>query len=389
MIYSWSVSAWGQTGSCSWLCVFRVTEPDGTRRLSSGKQGLGLRSVGNIRWRILKGGVAAFFVVWPFGRISTFGNCQALTDVAIETLPVSTSQCLHDLQWGHAPVAVVLVFISGARGVWIFINGLLHIWILVRWVKVRPPPVHLKDLQDLQQGLLWPTLVMMKCSVLKVCSRVVGHTCLMSVNTTTNSFEVHGVVGSRTHNLVHQSASWLFNITVQSFFSLNVTANKFSEVHCCIRWLLLCSHFHLFDAEEQKCRAEKQMMNLRSPQRCFHSAAASPGHPSNLCRNKLLLHISPSSDWLPRSPCLHPLFPFHPKAPWFVPTLPLPPLVSSTSLGRSTPPFLRPSLPLPPPTLSAAGWKTQSFIHLFPPPFLCSLFILVNITLPVGTLRGS
>lgn len=201
--------------------------------------------------------------------------------------------------------------------------------------------------------------------------------------------------GSRTRNLVHQSASWLFNITIQSFFSLNVTANKFSGVHCCIRWLLLCSHFHLFDAEEQKCRAEKQMMNLRSPQRCFHSAAASPGHPSNLCRNKLLLRISPSSDWLPWSPCLHPLFPFHPKAPWFVPTLPLPPLVSSTSLGRSTPPhpFLRPSLPLPlpthPPTLSAAGWKTQSFIHLFPPPFLCSLFILVSITLPVGTLRGS
>lgn len=57
------------------------------------------------------------------------------------------------------------------------------------------PRVHLKDLQDLQQGLWWPTLVILKCSVLKVCSRVVGRACLMSANTTTNSFEVHGVVG--------------------------------------------------------------------------------------------------------------------------------------------------------------------------------------------------
>lgn len=38
------------------------------------------------------------FCCLTFGRISTLGNCQALTDVAIETLAVSTSQCLHDLQ---------------------------------------------------------------------------------------------------------------------------------------------------------------------------------------------------------------------------------------------------------------------------------------------------
>lgn len=34
--------------------------------------------------------------------------------------------------------------------------------------------------------------------------------------------------------------------------------------------------------------------------------------------------------------------------------------------------------------LSASGLKTQSFIHLYPLPFLCVLFILVNTKLPAG-----
>lgn len=74
------------------------------------------------------------------------------------------------------------------------------------------------------------------------------------------------------------------------------------------------------------------------------------------------------------------------------PNVPTPFFPSRTPFGLpSDPPISGPTIqqsahPLP---LSAAGWKTQSFIHLFPSPLLCSLLLLVNITSPVGTLRGS
>lgn len=51
-----------------------------------------------------------------------------------------------------------------------------------------------------------------------------------------------------------------------------------------------------------------------------------------------------------------------------------------------------PSPPFPhscPHLLSASGQKTQSFIHLFLLPPLCILFIMVNITSPVGEKYGS
>lgn len=127
------------------------------------------------------------------------------------------------------------------------------------------------------------------------------------------------------------------------------------------------------------------MMNLRSPQRCLHGAAASPGHLSNLCRSKLLLQISPSSDWLPCSQCTHPLFPT--RAPFGLLQPLSPPSPFQWDKRPSNQSYHHPTKQ--PPTLSATGRKTQSFIHLFPPSFLCSLFILVNFTSPLGMLRGS
>lgn len=104
-----------------------------------------------------------------------------------------------------------------------------------------------------------------------------------------------------------------------------------------------------------------------------------------ICAANSLSRSVPSSDWLPWCQCAHLFLQPEPRFGSHQP-LSLPPL-SQWDKGPTNQSCHRPTNR--PPTLSAARRKTQLFIHLFPPSLFCSLFILVNITSPVGTLRGS
>lgn len=208
-VTSHSVSARGQTGSCSWLFVFRVTEPD--RQISSGKQGSRLCECLKISgdWREAKTNVL-------FPDLS--GGFWPLTssNVAIERLPVTKSQSLS-----------VHFFFSLKNVQWVYkwfkwclnINKLPAPYMKACALRQgQTKPCASKGCEGFAAAVVVANLVIMKRSSLQFYSKVVARLYLMSVDIKSNSFEVHSVVGR-----VHEPAApngFTANLNSHSVISL-------------------------------------------------------------------------------------------------------------------------------------------------------------------------